>query len=163
MKILSIFVAFLENINFTNLKIQIRLHKKFGRFVKSSYTPVYCNFAHVTHLAFGVRIFKSAAALWHAFATRTMDAQWGNRLQCTARPKINYQFQISRYARSIFWLRRNFQPFLIFAFIGCPYSVICHISMYLMVSWPDLCPLSLENVYLAFLAYHMVLSRDLGY
>ena len=56
-----------------------------------------------------------------------------------------------------------FQTFLIFAFIGCPYSVICHISMYLMVSWPDLCPLSLENVYLAFLAYHMVLSRDLGY
>ena len=63
MKISPRFVAFLENINFTNLKIQIRLHKKFGRFVKSSYTPVYCNFAHVTHLAFGVRIFKSAAAL----------------------------------------------------------------------------------------------------
>ena len=158
MKILSIFVAFLENINFTNLKIQIRLHKKFACFVKSllqfraRYSfgvrcPYFqigcCTLACICHTNYGRPVRKSPS------------------VHCTTQDQLPIP---NFYVRPKHILAPpKFSDFLIFEFIGCPYSVIYHISMYLMVSWPDLCPLSLENVYLAFLAYHMVLSRDLGY
>ena len=57
------------------------------------------------------------------------------KIAFTARPKVKSQSQIFRYGQSIFCrnIVANFQISLIYAFIGCPQSVVC---MQLLCSSP---------------------------
>ena len=111
-----------------------------GEWIKNETSLQWCKWKHCSKLIlnenFAWNWFRSKKSqmyfnlvkVWNKSMTnkrcpisRTTDARWGNPLHCT--PKINSHSQILSTAEAYFvcHIGPNFQ---IYAFIGCPYSVI---------------------------------------